>query len=283
MKKLFLHCGTHKTGSTSIQKYLNSNMEFFSEKGFCLIQPPRKTGDFRMVYHDANCVEMAHTIIRSELKTPIRMRGLQKVALDYEDQLKVAKKFNADLHDQTGKALIVSGEAFSFLRTQKERAVFDIMFKGFDVRPIIFLREPFDWMESWKKQTAKLFQQFGAMENRKDSIFNYEMDSWLLDYKALAAFFQPNGRILSYGEELKNFGSVIPAFLRELGFSPDECPPWQDVWANKTDKSELQMNDVSTPSIGKRVFRTTTADDKTLVANPRHKFALYSESFGSRI
>ena len=34
MKRLYLHYGMHKTGSTSIQNYLDRNESFFADKGF---------------------------------------------------------------------------------------------------------------------------------------------------------------------------------------------------------------------------------------------------------
>ena len=209
-------------------------MIFFSKEGFEIVRHTLNTVDLRAGFLDTNCVELAHTILRPELQTAIRIRGIHFAKQTHEDQKADARRANKSLHSLSGDTLIISAEAFSFLRTPEEHMTFDIMFDGFDVQPIAFLREPHDWMESWKRQTANILGIVGRPDNRVNSIFNYDPNSWLLDNEALKKFFQPNGRFLSYEDELGKHGNVIPAFLMELGIPLDNCPPWQDIWANRS-------------------------------------------------
>lgn len=128
----------------------------------------------------------------------------------------------------------MSGEAFSFLRTSKERTVYDLVFDGFDVRPILFLREKQSWLRSWQKQTALLQETFPDADMSADSIFNYSDQSWLVEDHKIARFFGPRVCTLNYEAEVSENGSVIPAILRELGIASHEAPPWDHIWLNRS-------------------------------------------------
>lgn len=232
-RKLFLHVGKHKTGSSSIQWYLTNNEQFFADIGLKVVRNTHFANWALENLNDTNCFAFSHTIIRPELMTPIRLRGILPVP-NFEDQCKTAVRTNADLHRLSGTALLMSGEAFSFLRTPKERKVFNLMFDGFDLHPILLFREKQSWLHSWKQQTARLRQNFPDADMTSGSIFNYSDNSWLVDDQAIQRFFGPKTRVLSYEGEITKYESVIPAFLRELGIPLKDAPDWDNVWVNRT-------------------------------------------------
>lgn len=233
-RKIFLHAGRHKTGSTSIQHYIADNLDFLASYGLAAVENRFETVPRRASTALVNCFDIAHCIIRPELNTLIRLRYPELAAPTLKQQQQEAVRVNEWLLGKPGDALIISAEAFSFLRRPSEREIFDLVFRGFEVRTVLFLRERLDWLESWKKQTAGGLARFGRPVGDVESVFDYEPESWLTDDASIEAFFQPGCRTLSYEAAMEEHGSVVPAFLEAIGLDPSECPPWQEYWRNRS-------------------------------------------------
>ncbi len=234
-RKIYLHTGKHKTGSSSIQRYLESNEDFFQDLGFTLITNTLFLNPRRRMGPKYNCYNLAHILIRPELMTPVRIRGFSRLS-NYPDQSKRAEKINKLLKETAGDALIISAESFSFLRTAEERALFDTVFADFDVHPITFFRESVAWMNSWEKQLSMLVAKKKKYNIglSKGTIFDFSPDSWMLDDDAIKDFFHPNGHSFSYDDAIEKHGNVIPVFLKELGLTVSACPSWENIWYNRT-------------------------------------------------
>jgi len=235
VRKIYLHTGKHKTGSSSIQSYLEAHDTFFQKMGFTIIPNTIFAKARNRMGPKYNCYNLAHVLIRPELMTPMRLRGFSQTS-DYQEQALQAVTVNKVLKETAGEALIISAEAFSFLRTAKERELFDMMFADFDVRPITFFRESATWLHSWKKQLSKLIKRKEEynIEFSKESIFDFSPNTWLLNDDAIRNFFHPNGCSLSYDDAIEEYDNVIPVFLKELGLILSACPPWEDVWYNRS-------------------------------------------------
>ncbi len=238
---LYLHVGKHKTGTTSIQKYIFENAAFFSDNGYWVVND--SVCAMPEFIHEnilpANCFVLAHILLRANLMTPMRIRG-HAPRMNLKEQSDIATRINSVLKEQAQShnknALIISAEAFAFLRAPEERFLFDLMFKDFNVKPILFLREPNVWLKSWEKQVeplSRLYQTHNP-EDVKDTIFDFSGDSWLVDDVALQNFFLPDTCVLSYEVVCSQWGSVIPAFLNELGLNLTKCPDWNSFWENRT-------------------------------------------------
>ena len=234
-RPIFLLAGKHKTGTTSVQNYLAANQTFLDRHGFTLVKDAAFPGPTHPKAPVANCILLAHMMIRSDLMTPMRLRARAPVET-YAAQCANARGANAILHDLPGRQLIISAEAFSFLRTRREREVFDIAFDGFEIRPIVCFRNPGDWLKSWRKQTRNLRQAHGWKLARPGSVFDFSETSWLLDDAAIKRFFGPATRALSYEAAMDEHQSILPDVMNQLGFDPQACPPWNDVWDNRTRK-----------------------------------------------
>ena len=232
-RTIFLHIGKHKTGTGSIQQYLETSAGYFAGHGFGIVRESLFTKNMDHEYPDTNNVFLAHLCLRRELMTPIRY--LNKVAdMDHATQCRKARLANAALHDQAGRALLISAEAFSFLRTKEERAVLDSVFEGFDIYPIIALRETQSWLESWRQQMLHLHHRFAGDGAGEATIFDYAPQSWLTDDRAILDFWGQKARVISYEDALQAHGNIIPAYLRAIGLDPADAPEWTKVWQNKT-------------------------------------------------
>ena len=170
--------------------------------------------------------------MRSKLATPTRLWGVVPER-DASERRHDAIALNAALHDIRGEALCMTAEAFSFLRTPGERELYDILLDGFEVRPILFVREHESWMASWRAQTARLLNR-ARPDNLHGTVFDYAPDSWLLDDESIIRFHGLSTKVLSYEECLECEGGSIPAFLRTLGLDPATMPDASAYWWNRT-------------------------------------------------
>lgn len=228
-KNAFLHIGKHKTGSTSIQKYLADNIGFFRVNGFDVILNSIIPSSM-IKTNPANCAGLAHLFIRDDLETPVRLRG--NFIYNDEERVKVVREAKLSLYRQESEKIIISAEAFSFFRMQSElEALYDFL-DVFRVVPIFFYRDPVSWMRSWELQLIPLRRKLNILNPRSEGIFDFRPNSWLLDDDAIVDLFGEQTIALSYDEHVERDGSVIPMFLRSLGLSPKDCPAWDGVWCN---------------------------------------------------
>ena len=240
---VFLHGGMHKTGSSSIQRYLMDHRQFFEDSGYRIVDDlvtglvTQKRGGI-----STNSYGLAHLLLREYLATPIRLRHDEPVRTSADKDERV-KAVNHILRTFAGsKNLIISAEAFSFLRTADEKRRYDDLFYGLQVRPILFLRERQSWVSSWTKQTAKLRARFereglligGDLKGYRENIFDLGPNSVVGIESAIRDFFGPDGLYLSYEDVMDRQGSTVPAFLNAIGLEPSDCPDHDAYWFNKT-------------------------------------------------
>ena len=242
-KTIYLHAGMHKTGSTSIQYYLRTHHVFFAEHGMAVLMnsdmaPFEKKGPAVAT----NSYGLAHILLRPELATPVRLRDRVP---EYDDAQRAGAIALAreTIANKPSESLIISAEAFSFLKTPEERDLLLTLTEGHILRPIVFLRERLAWLASWQRQSADLkarLERKGRMINGKvvgyaEHVLDSSVDSAMGWHEDIRNFFGPDATYLSYENALARDGSVIPDFLRALGLDPDECPdPSAARWHNRT-------------------------------------------------
>ena len=67
-KNLFIHIGTHKTGSTSIQKFLEGNINFINKHGYCLLKTKYDHATMNCSLYDKNLVKKLRLELISTIK-----------------------------------------------------------------------------------------------------------------------------------------------------------------------------------------------------------------------
>lgn len=240
---VFLHGGMHKTGSSSIQRYLLDNRQFLEDSGYRVVDDvvtglvTGKRGGI-----STNCYGLADLLLREYFATPIRLRHAGPVPTSADRDERVTA-VNQILRTFAGsKNLIISAEAFSFLKSADEKRRYDDLFRGLHVQPILFLRERQSWISSWSKQTAKLRAKLERKElligddlkGYRENIFDLGPNSVVGLESAIRDFFGPDGLYLSYEEVMKRQGSTVPAFLGAIGLEPADCPNHDAYWSNRT-------------------------------------------------
>ena len=233
-QRVIIHAGQHKTGSTSIQRYLEASGGFFRERNIatCSDWTPDLTRP--RTSELASCAKfIANAVVRNSLATPMRIRGACE-SLAARERRAGLERVNAFLRGLPQETLIVSAEAFAFLRNAGEMRRLEMLCAGLDWHAVMFLREPKSWLESWRTQIAHSQLHDATDVDTDAGIFDLGENSWLVDHEAIRAFWGNRCSFLSYEDAMAKHGSVIPAFLAEIGLDPGACPGWDRFFMNSS-------------------------------------------------
>jgi len=230
-RRLVLHIGTHKTGTTAFQHYMRDNLAFFHQAG--LQYRLRDNGS-------AQAHELAHIAMREELMPPMRVNH-PELMLD-EARLEMTESIRSWLSTCRRPIAVMSHEALSFLRTKAEiERLKDLVGDDRKISILLVVRKPSDYLRTWKDQLQKM--GWPDKSGFPTSVYYTEPDSWLVDYQQLidvytASFGAESVTVLSYEDEMDRYGSIVPALLRECGYHPNSIPPG---WDRKRNVSPRQQ------------------------------------------
>lgn len=210
-KKIYLHIGTHKTGSTSIQAFLRANRRKLLRHGFNL---------YRGSIYINNHIELYLAAMRPERDSFAK----QKLELVLGPQfVKNVKRHVARFLDLSStEAVLMTTEGLSLLRYNDEidRLYSILKAKENHVSIILYLRDPERFIESYKIQILKVPGR--VFSDDPQSVFYVKPGTWLTDYRAIIdAFRRGFGddaiRIIDYDAEMAQRGDVLPSFVEALG------------------------------------------------------------------
>jgi hypothetical protein len=218
-RRLFVHIGTHKTGTTSFQHWLREHEKELGER-------------FDLgVYQGAfpNNREVGLACARPERTLPTR--GIDQW-VDPEWRRHVAALVTVQL--ARDEDLVLSAEALSFLRHDDEISQLAKLFGDRETLIIVALRNPEGFLRSW----AGHLTRDGYRLSTDPSSFAYVgADSWLVDYPTLLsayrnAFGMAKVRVVDYDDAHQRFGSVIPALMGEIVGVEAMLPEWSGARKN---------------------------------------------------
>lgn len=200
---LYLHVGTHKTGTTSIQEAIRQKSVCINAAGIAL-HPMR----------NASC--LASQFLRSDVHATVRVLGAPLPTLASLDaEIDIVRRARGNERN-----MLISSELFCMLRTTLEavaiRATLGAMFQ--QIVPILFIRNQQDWRESRSDQLRKTGHL--AYQMSLPSAHSIE-DDWYYEIDAIRAFWQQLGdlRVIDYDKTRKQLGGVIAPFADTIGLS----------------------------------------------------------------
>lgn len=234
--ELYVHIGIHKTGSTSIQHYLNNHNCFFGDNNFHIVS----NNDISKYVHlqenikipATNLFTLANLITRPKLLTPVRINKIS-ITQNFFETSAAIKKINAALHEIDKNKLILSAEGFSFLRTPEEHFLFDLLSDGFNVKTLGFYRNERAWTKSWQRQISGLKKRVTPHLQGQGTIFDLSPNSWLFKRQALFTIF-PNLIWEDYDKIIAVDRNVIPRYLEFLRVNVEKAPKWIDYQHNRS-------------------------------------------------
>ena len=219
---IFLHVGTHKTGTTSIQAFLESQVAFLRDHGVSFCENLRGRPNFKDLFQ--LCVDRSRRrgFRRGRTWPP---RSLRRVL--------TRRHIASRLHDIEAGTCVISSEHLSYLRTPGEIATLRALFpEGCRFTVVLCLRERAAFLASYRRQ---LEAQGVPIDPRPGRFNSAGDDSWLLDYGAIEATFRhltEDVRVIDFDAAVANDGNIIHAFCRAIGIEAsldDEVLPTLNV------------------------------------------------------
>lgn len=223
-----LHIGLHKTGTTSIQAFLQRNISVLQQHGLDFYQG--------MVIPD-NHVELHAASMRPERQSGYKNRARLRVDAAYVAQ--VQRHVLQFVEASNATRLIFSNEGLSLLRYADELEMLKSLFPAGEFWVVVYLRNEADYLRSYTAQISKNPETLPVTID-KDSFAYTKSDTWLTDYEARLAPFRQvfgsaNVNVLAYDNAMDIEGNVIPSFLTLLGlksvFHPND---WENCFHNRT-------------------------------------------------
>lgn len=226
MKKVFLHIGTHKTGTTSFQKFMSSNRHFMTE---------RDVHFYSGSIIDDNHIELHVAASNQDNMSPIKhilnLEANQHFFSETTDRIqgfiKTVKSGN----------IVFSAEGMSYLRKPEELKKLKNIIGEESVKVLVCFRDKAEFLESYIYQLKTM--GFSPAKNYERSFLYAEPDSWLVDYDELIdaysmAFGKCNIIIKNYDDEMTKFGSIIPCLIDAIGLPFDFISGMDIGWLNKS-------------------------------------------------
>lgn len=167
-----IHIGLHKTGTTSIQAFLQRNIARLKEHGLDFYQG--------LVYPE-NHVELHAASMRPSRDSGYKNRTKLQVNQEYIGQV---RQHVSDFLDGSGaQRFIFSSEGLSLLRYADEVSTLKSLFPEGSWQIVAYLREPQSYLRSYAAELKKHPETLPSVISQ-DSFAYVESDSWLIDYQA---------------------------------------------------------------------------------------------------
>ncbi|MDR5654430.1 hypothetical protein [Ruixingdingia sedimenti] len=220
-RRLYLHVGTHKTGTTSVQAVLTHQAADLRARG---VEPALDARG------RANLAGLAHLFIRPGLRTPRRLQDPAGAAWGPGE----LAAWRQGVRGSACATHLISTEAFCFLRTPAEAAALCTELGGvFDeIRPILVLRQEAAWRQSWLAQLQRMgLSERIAAEPEASRI----TAAWYFDREAIRSFWEGIGptACIDYDAEMAAQGTILPAVLRAAGLA--DLQPACGWWLNPSE------------------------------------------------
>ena len=197
-KRLFIHIGTHKTGTSVIQKFLFQNRDALKEKGFLYPYPGHKP---------------SHHAMASEFRPLKRTRNKEK-ELKTLSYIKEIRTHNLDTSILSSEGLVLRGTDVKKLR--------DIIPSNLDVKIVIYLRRQDERLESGYNQIVKGPRRYSKKFFESSSI---PFQKYFLDYYKILSpwrdiFGKENIIVRVYEKEQLPLGIIVD-FCSVIGLELD--------------------------------------------------------------
>ena len=213
MKTLYLHIGTSKTGTTSIQHFCTENAEIFEKKGYSYPIFPHK-------FKDTNIMRNAHFLAHrayneDDSRNLLEEEQYFRQGMDFVlDSFKKAD--NVILSDEGIWSVILKGEKPELLnKIMKEASE-----HNYAVKVIVYLRRQDGMADSWWNQKIKvggrLFSTISWEEYVKNPV-NPEMNYYRPLKLVEEAVGKENMIVRRFGRKYFKNGSLFEDFVDALG------------------------------------------------------------------
>lgn len=223
---VYLHAGTHKTGSKSVQALLSDSRQALLGLGYDLYHGRHGSG--------TNHTELQLASMRRERDSFARINW-PTLAVDDAYFRAVRDRVRKFLDGSAVPHQVLTNEDLSYLRYPDEFArLADLLdYPKRDVRVILAVRERESFLRSYAAQILKRPNRMPSAD--RSSALYVGADSWLCDTGPLIAGFSSQfghpPAVISYEDAMRADGSTIPSILAAMGIRRDLLP-WERYFLN---------------------------------------------------
>lgn len=227
-----LHIGLHKTGTTSIQAFLQRKREGLLARDIDV---------YRGLYHPGNHFELHAAALRRERMSPFKAR--RNVVMDDAACESIRDRVRGFLDRTHSTKVVFSGEGMCYLRYDDEFERLAQLVPARRIQIVMCVREAGAWLKSYDKEMRK-HPLTTPVTDDKDSCWYLGPDSWLADIEGRVENFRrffgsDNVTVFRYEQALQEFGNVIPGFLRTIGLRPRFGEKvWNGLFKNRSSSAD---------------------------------------------
>lgn len=217
IKKIVLHIGLHKTGTTSFQKFVLENENVFFKKGIHPYKPIYRN-------HSYTANEIGLSVLRPGVIDDL-VKGPWNVDIEFFDKSQWRDRISARIEEicktSDCKVLLISGEWMSFIRTQGEIDALKKLFPSFIETHIVMVRrKKSDWWRSYCSEVAKWKDRIpGPVNASRNSHAHLDPSGWLMDFEIVEYLFRKNFNSISTLEY--NHKGMVGPLLYEMGITDE--------------------------------------------------------------
>jgi hypothetical protein len=208
VRRVILDIGTHKTGSTSRQEFLQDHAGQLREFGIEFYE-----GSIL----PSNHVDLHMCCMDDDRLSPIKLEQGKKFNRR-ELFERTADRIASYLQHKDWSTLVFSAEGLSYLIDDSELERLAELFPDVEVDVVVYLRDKGDFLASYKRQLARM----GIEPSLDRASFAYVgEDSWLLDYERFSRVFggqfgAGNVTAYDYDDALVRHGCIVTHFTSEV-------------------------------------------------------------------
>lgn len=216
-KKIYLHIGTHKTGSTAIQRCVHENLAALLVSG---------VDSYGRVAGKANHSEVYLAVMNKDRDSFAKLRSGKNYGEKF--RRKTQEAVSSFIECSAAKKLLFSTEGLSLLRFDEELSSLRSLLNADenDVEVIVYIRDRLSFLRSYRQQILK--DPGRNFSTDKMSVLYAADDSWIADFDTLLRVYSRHFSAvtaLDYDAEMDaGNGNIIPSFLRAIGVDPAGIP-----------------------------------------------------------
>lgn len=209
-RRVVVHIGQHKTGSTAFQAALVDAREDLERLDVAVFHSS-------VVKAKNQAGELPLLTVRPELVFPMRARNPDA---SLPEGREVMRQIVAQQVARPKGTLIASAEALSFIRTEEEARALRDLLSGREVEIVVALRDPAGFLESWVNQLERM--DLPTTSPFPTSLSYTHPDTWLVDHEGLlapfrAVFGSEHVHVLDYDAIVARDSTIIPALWETCG------------------------------------------------------------------
>ncbi|OYX97361.1 MAG: hypothetical protein B7Y80_19965 [Hyphomicrobium sp. 32-62-53] len=214
-RKLFVHIGMHKTGTTSIQYFLNANVQRLNSIGYV----------FPFTGRHPNA-HVQHALIAELFTEKSNLPDALTLGASIDAPL-VLKAFKHEIELANKDNVIISSEMFVNLAKNGVED-FGAAFREFDITPIVYVRNFSDLVDGWYQTLVMHYSTLRSF--RESGLYDWMEKFDLVETCRNWARISGGGKIIVQNYDDPEHKNSIVSFMRLVGID-----------ASKMDNSQLNV------------------------------------------